>query len=304
MDAIILTLVSVWITGIVCSRVAARHINVQWKLPQVIRKEEQAEGKLCILFKKKILFGKTRIYLQFTNQMTGESYAQAYTVKVHGMEQAVRQIDMQFRYSGTVRCTIDKIRIYDWYGLTYRTLKTGTQQGILVLPHMMDVKESEGTFLAEYTDGEIITASLHGYDYSEPSGIREYRMGDSPKSIHWKMTGRFGELYVKEAGIPAARDIVILAETIHDSLLQPQQCDKLAAELLTRCGRLADMHQPYDVVWYDHAGKTFTTVHARDVEDIRTVMYQFMKCRQIQGQVTGRMYYERLYPQQEFLYIR
>lgn len=303
MEIIILTVVSVWITGIICSRIAARYVQAQWKLPQVMQKEEQAAGELCVLFKKKMFFGKIRIYIQFTNQMTGESYKQICKLKAHGMGQTVKEMDMQYRYSGTVQCVIDKIRIYDWYGITFRTIKTHKEQGILVLPQMEDVRQEEMLIQMEQEDGDIVTADIHGYDYSEPLGIREYRMGDSPKSIHWKMTGRLGELYVKEAGIPAVQVMVVLAETIHETMPIPQQCDALSARLLAVCRGLTDRQQTYDVVWYDHVRKTFTVVHATDVEDVRTVMYQFMKCRQIQGQVTGRRHYERLYPQQGFLYI-
>ena len=53
-----------------------------------------------------------------------------------------------------------------------------------------------------------------------------------------------------------------------------------------------------------HAKRAFTTIHVDGIEDVRTVMYQFMKCRQIQGGVTGREQYEHLYPGQELIYIQ
>ena len=304
MEIIILTVVCTALTGMICSRVAAGQVQVQWKLPQVIHKREQTEGELCVLFKKKILFGKTRIYMQFTNQMTGESFRSSCTLKAHGGEETVKQFGMQFRYSGTIRCEIEKIRVYDWLGITFKTIRRDCAQGILVLPDPAEMDRQQEIVQMNPEEGEMLLASLHGYDYSEPFGIREYRVGDSLKSIHWKMTGRLGKLYVKEAGIPASQTMLVFAETIHVQQLMPEQCDRLASELLTCCSLMTERHLSYDVIWYEHAKRAFTTVHVDGIEDVRTVMYQFMKCRQIQGGVTGREQYEHLYPGQELIYIQ
>lgn len=48
--------------------------------------------------------------------------------------------------------------------------------------------------------------------------IREYRVGDNPKAIHWRTTARRGELMVREFQQTRDRDLVLLVE-----LWQPQQ---------------------------------------------------------------------------------
>jgi uncharacterized protein (DUF58 family) len=48
----------------------------------------------------------------------------------------------------------------------------------------------------------------------EFAGLREFREGDNPKTIHWKMSARLpGRLLVREHDDPRVRDVAILLET-------------------------------------------------------------------------------------------
>lgn len=49
-------------------------------------------------------------------------------------------------------------------------------------------------------------------DPSSLNDVRPFRPGDNPKHIHWKLSARFGDLYVKEFDLRATTDIVVFID--------------------------------------------------------------------------------------------
>ena len=68
--------------------------------------------------------------------------------------------------------------------------------------------------LAGFRDRTLRRAAAHGHEGDEIRSVREYRPGDNPRLIHWKISARMGEMYVREIEperLPAA---VILLDTV------------------------------------------------------------------------------------------
>ncbi len=81
------------------------------------------------------------------------------------------------------------------------------------------------TDLPEARTGSEVLAELCGHTTSlvgnlQPSGMREFRPGDDPRSIHWKASARRGELVIKEweGGSGEALEIVFDRRCTPDQL--------------------------------------------------------------------------------------
>lgn len=295
MEWMILVIVGVWVSGILYTWILGRQIHMKWEMPEVTRKIEESMGKLCVLFKKNIFFGKIKIFVICTNLMTGESVKINQKITIGCKECVELDLALQTGYSGRIRCQVEKVRIYDWSGIIFRTvkMKERVKADMLVLP---DITENESQAQLQWQqnfNGIQLVEDKHGYDYSEPPGIREYQIGDSMKSIHWKLTGRLDQLYVKEACVPAEHTVTLFVETVHTECPDDVLCDRLASELFTACTWLTDRDFTYSVIWYHHEKSQFVQIQAGAAEDIRRVLYRFMGCRQIQGEITGREHYEK-----------
>mgnify|MGYP000007718944 CR=1 FL=1 len=64
----------------------------------------------------------------------------------------------------------------------------------------------------EALESDFFSNENEGFDHSEPIGIREYRQGDSYKSVHWKLSFRLGDIYVREYGEPVTDSLCIYVE--------------------------------------------------------------------------------------------
>lgn len=288
MGIIIGTLLFVFLGGVLYARIAAKYVQVSMEFAATIEKNEQTEGKLYVHFKKNIFFGKTKIFLQFENKMTGE--IQCFPVRAFaGCGETVRiPVCLQMRYSGRIACTIEKIRVYDWLGITFATVYRDAKANVLVMPVLKACPQENMLCLENGRDDRKMTVHRNGYDYSEMSGIREYQSGDSMKSIHWKLTGRMDRLYVKEASVPESQERILFAETIHPKQPDGAFCDELTSELFSMCTRLLEQKISFTVVWYATDKEQLESVQVEAAQDIGRVLHQFMGCRQIQGNISGR----------------
>ncbi len=94
--------------------------------------------------------------------------------------------------------------------------------------------------------------------------IREYRLGDNPKAIHWRTTARRGELMVREFQQTRDRDLIVLVELWQPAQPAPTDLDRVelaisfAASVLyenlrqSREARLRIITIGADTVSWDH----------------------------------------------------
>lgn len=119
------------------------------------------------------------------------------------------RIPIDSDYCGRIDLKVEECRVYDWFDFTYLKKKVNTKGFVYVYPY-------EGkTFLAEIDDllseGEEFTYKhVVGNDVSEILQIREYRQGDSIKGIHWNLSAKNDNLFVKELDTPNDNSIMVL----------------------------------------------------------------------------------------------
>lgn len=70
-----------------------------------------------------------------------------------------------------------------------------------------------------------------GQDRTEVFEMRDFRNGDSLKSVHWKLSARFDELLVREPSRPAEHNIVLLFDAHAYHMEEQQQINALNAAL-------------------------------------------------------------------------
>lgn len=303
LDWILFGLCIVFAAGVLYSRISAKDVQVAVRFPSVIFKQEKLKGTVEVSFRKKFFFGKVKIHLKWLNRMNGEELTKTCNIFVGAGEMASCMLELEMPYSGKVVCTVEKVQVTDWFGMTRKTVHPKGKAGILVMPEYSSCDVDAMVHLQDNLDGMLLVPDKRGYDYSEMIGVREYQQGDSMKSIHWKLTGRMDKLFVKEASVPVEEQVVVFAETIRSTALSAEACDKLASRLFGICTGLLERKIPYQVCWYDKEKEQLIEAPVESHQDLQRVLHKVLGCRQIQGEQPGRMYYEQLRGPKEMLYI-
>lgn len=119
-------------------------------------------------------------------------------VRIENMMQGLsgrteREIEFELpaEHCGPAELTVAKAKIYDCLRLFSVSVAGKMVRKILITPRLSPVSDNEaGLFISLL---RMHSASDDGDYY-----IRDYRPGDSPRSIHWKLTAKGNELQVKD----------------------------------------------------------------------------------------------------------
>lgn len=96
----------------------------------------------------------------------------------------------------------------DLFGISQTVRTDRVNQRLLVYPRSVPVEELPLPWRG--WQGEFAVKRWMVEDPYLMLGVREYRSGDSLRSIHWKATSRTGQLQVREHGYTADRRLMIL----------------------------------------------------------------------------------------------
>jgi len=116
-------------------------------------------------------------------------------------------------YCGNLIFKLNSICIYDYFFLFSLRKKLNKSLKIAVVPEFYELSDDIIVDNNQVViDSEIYSEYKSGDDPSEVFGIREYREGDKPHHIHWKLSYKQDQLMIKEFSEPKNCSIVVLLE--------------------------------------------------------------------------------------------
>lgn len=116
---------------------------------------------------------------------------------------------ISFRYRGLYEIGVSDIYICDMLRLVRMRVVIDNYSNVLVFPRMLNVASEDHH---AYTEMPSVHAPTATVEMAEAANIREYRQGDSQKTIHWKLSSKTEELQVKDFSINRDRNVYIFAD--------------------------------------------------------------------------------------------
>lgn len=161
-------------------------------------------------------------------------------------------------HCGSAEFTVKKAVIYDCLRLFSVSVSSGKKEKVLVTPRLEPVPEHEVSVLLNLLRMRAVS------DEGEPF-VREYRFGDSPRSIHWKLTAKEDELQVRD--IDPDRQISLFLNLTDRLREQPEQRDFFLDRACSLMAFLADVCKDQAVVCWMQDGILHRN-RIREPEDI------------------------------------
>ena len=101
-----------------------------------------------------------------------------------------------FRFRGTYDIGVKCFYVYDFFRLMRVRVDVENYNQVYVLPRKLNLDEAAAQAISDSVARTV--RSPISYDRLEVSDIRDYRMGDSLKTIHWKLSSKSEQMIVKE----------------------------------------------------------------------------------------------------------
>ena len=115
-------------------------------------------------------------------------------------------------------------------------------------------------------DSESYSQERPGADLTETFQLREYVPGDSPRQIHWKLTGKFDKLIVRDPGLPISKNVLVFWERTGESG-DPNLIDAQAEVIISLCRSLVDAGIQFTVGWNDTDRNLCITHRIREMDE-------------------------------------
>lgn len=224
--------------------------------PAVTEKNKETEVRFEVINDSG--FPITRLELGFTycNEISGLIKKDKVFLSVDKKNYTYTSFRLSSEHCGNIKIAVKRVRCYDLLGIFRITKKLNQWATISVMPVLHPIA---GDLIKKTADMEMQEESIHYLDYkpgndpSEIFGVREYKEGDRPNQIHWKLSRKNQRLIMKEFSQPL-RDRAILYLSYKNNekgekLLQGTDCF-IEAVLSVSEGILGKGHE-HRMVWYD-----------------------------------------------------
>lgn len=245
--------------------------NVQFDIvaPKIMNKNER--GECYIEAKNHTIWpiSKVKCTVEIHHLLTGEVKKQDvfFSLNSKMTERIYLQIDNQ--YCGTVKLCMKKATCYDLLSIFSTTIDLQVNTSICMLPETFEIDmlllEEKNT----QTSTAMIASNQVGANSQELISIKEYIPGDNVKQIHWKLSSKLGDLYVKELSNPVDEAIFVLLETNITTQVSPGVLDSLLESFVSVSNSLLKKNYPHHIGWYD---SSLSTMHVEAVSSVNHLM--------------------------------
>lgn len=208
-----------------------------------------------------------------TRYPTGEKNERTVVIPVPARSSEKISVTVSSEYCQRVECRIEQIRIYDLLhmfslGCSRRTKISASvdflPSGQLVLPAKYAGRLSIPSGVAGQAD--MTRGDRTPFEFDE---LREYRDGDKPNRIAWKLSGRGEELIVRDAGMNTRTSILLAADIA--SAADAGSADCIYEGFYTAAQMLCEHEMMFDSAASDGSFVTDITLSDRFDEAVRGI---------------------------------
>lgn len=186
-----------------------------------------------------------------------------------GAEQ--HHVHLRFPYCGLVELQITRVRVYDYLSLFSARKKAAEKMRVFVLPGAQALRFAHTAFDGSNGQAaETQSVDKNGSAQQEIRQLREYRVGDTSRHIHWNMSARTGGLWIKEFAQETDSRAQIFLKLNGYAAASVQRRSSFYTLLSALVLGLLENTVSVQVCWYDTTG--FCTQEVTNAEDCHRLL--------------------------------
>lgn len=246
-----------------------KKIRLTLTAPENLRKHQEGELNL-VLENPTFLPVELSCVLRAQNLLNGSICRER--ISLTGRCLSVR---LKSEYCGRLQMTLEKVRLWDCLGLIGLAVNCPDKCHTTVHPDGFEIQLTLADDHGGIAESEQYSPYRSGHDLTETFQLREYVPGDSPRQIHWKLSGKLDRLIVREPGLPIVQDVLVFWERTGGET--SQAAVDAQAEAMVSIGRaLLDQEVQFRLGWNDAAENRCVLWDIRDLEDLIAVLPRLM----------------------------
>lgn len=237
--------------------------------PKMMNKNER--GECYIEAKNHSIWpiSKVKCTVEIHHLQTGEVKKQDVLFSLNGKMTERINLQIENQYCGTVNLCMKKVTCYDFLNIFSTMIDLHVDSSICMLPETFDIDVCLLEGKTTQMSTSIIASNQAGANSQELISIKEYIPGDNVKQIHWKLSSKLGDLFVKELSNPVDEAIFVLLETNITNRVPPDVLDGLLESFVSVSNSLLKKNYPHYIGWYDYS---LSTMRVEEVFSVNHLM--------------------------------
>lgn len=253
-----------------------KRLRVRVEAPAVARKGD--EGGVTVWLENPTLLPALRIRCRVTtrNQLNGERCTQHVMTWAFPKGQRRASLRLGSEYCGRIRISVEQVKLYDCFGLIGVPCGCTGEAHMTVQPDTFPIRVNLIPNPDSQEDSDSYSQERPGADLTETFQIREYVPGDSIRQIHWKLSGKFDRLIVRDPALPITRNVLVFWERTGQSG-NVRRIDAQAEAVVSVCRSLADGGVQFMLGWNDTEGNVCVLHEICAMEDLVGVIPSLLR---------------------------
>lgn len=243
--------------------------------------------KLALLARNRarLPVGRVAARFVFENRLTGERAKEAVHFPLGCGDEALGRL-FAAPNCGVVECRAQFLRAYDLLGLFPVPLRPVPTVSMLVRP---DPSGRPPLGMAQDALGENTIRQEKGVSLEDYS-VRDYREGDTLRSVHWKLSSKLEQLVVRQAEGGQQADLLLL----FDCWGTPERLNLLLERLAACSAYLQGYGRGHDLCWHGSGANELCREHVESPADFERFLWRVGSQRAPAGPTDVRALHGRL----------
>lgn len=224
---------------------AKKHTSYTLEVPQLMTKGDALPCKLRWSNSSKWFSSTVSVTITWEHLFTKQRYTEWLSLTIPARKTVTTTMQPAQLYNGQYSIYIEKVVVTDALALFSLTKAAASEQVVTVLPN---------TYGRTYShSSEKNTAQLpNATTFTQQNGdelahLKLYQPGDSVKQIHWKLSSKLDELYIKQLETTTGQQFILAVDAtqlndnieLYDRLIEETANQLLSSVLNGRTGQLA-----------------------------------------------------------------
>lgn len=189
-------------------------------------------------------------------------------------------------YCGRLRISAETLRLYDCFSLIGIRVPCVSKCHVTVQPDGFETKLSLLSVMGGIEDSDSYSQERPGWDLTEIFQLREYVPGDSPRQVHWKLSGKLDRLIVRDPGLPIVQDVLLFWERTGETDAA-EVIDAQAEAVVSIARALLDQSVQFRLGWNDTTENRCILHQITDLDDLIGVLPRLLSAAGAAGGDSG-----------------
>lgn len=251
---------------------ASKRLSLSVAVREGGSKKQGAKGELTVENCGFLPVVQLRCDLLLDNLLTGERTEQTVSLPVLPNHKRKLAVSIKSRHCGHLAISFKQVVAVDFFGITRYKVRFTADADTIIMPNTFSIRVLPSLNSLCPEDSDEYEPDRAGHDVSEVHEIRGYVPGDSVRQIHWKLTSKYDQLMVKQAGQPLKHSMLLFIDfpSGNSHSASPDCLDALAEVAVSLSQALLDVGIAHIIAWQQADGGLghYSVQNADDLTDV------------------------------------